>query len=258
MGLLLRGIAGAGLAVVVLCGCTVSPTTTSAREDGEQVTVDWQDYPGHAWIEADHALAAPSPDEAERIGTDVLDDVESALSARYELTWSTRTDATWAPRSGNGYGGSSSYVTYNSASRETDDLPRDPRDWRRVIEVVSAVSQQHGLGPVVLEHERFRRDGDEEALRSLQEEAGSADPDRSWRWSGVATSGSEWLMVDLTDVYRHPDDAKVEELENIGVPPRSISLTYGVTTIADGERDAFRARLAPFEGLDKPESTASD
>lgn len=245
-------------AVTALAGCTPSPTTTVVRDDGEQVTLDWADYPGHAWVDAEQALAAPSQAAAERIGANLLDDVETALDARVDLTWSTRTDASWAPVGGNGYGGSSAYITYNSPIRETDDLPTDPQDWRALVDVVSAVAEEHGLGPVVLEHERLRQDGEAEALASLHEEAGTADPDRFWSWSGTADSGTQWLSVTLTDVRRHPDAAKIDEYRDLGLPLRSISLDYGVTTVADDERAGFRARLAPFESLDKPEATGSD
>ena len=53
-------------------------------------------------------------------------------------------------------------------------------------------------------------------------------------------------------------DAPRAEHERLGLPLRSVRLTYGVTTVDDAERSTFRTRLRPFEGLDKPEATESD
>ncbi|PPK98335.1 hypothetical protein CLV92_10130 [Kineococcus xinjiangensis] len=258
MGPLLRRLATAATAAALLTGCTTSPTTTYTDAAGREVTVDWADYPGHAGLDADDALAAPPQEEAERVADALLADLQAALAERHGLELAPHgDDAGWFPSGGNGYGGSSAYVTYNSAQRRTGDLPDDPRVWRGVVETVSEITREHGLGPVLLDHEQTGHAWQQDERRERERSSGTTDPDGFWAWDGVARDGAQWLSLDLTDVTRHVDPRRVEDRRELGLPLRSVVLFYGVTTIADEHRDTFRQRLEPFRGLERPAATHS-
>ncbi len=239
--------------LAVLSGCAPSPTSTYTDSSGRQVTVDWANYPGAEGIDAHDALAAPTQQQAERTAQALLAELERTFTAQYGLTWVTRQEGGWSPVDGNGYGGDSSYVTYNSDSRESTEAPADKAQWRRILQTVSDLGARHGLDPVVLEHERDYADA-----TWLQENYATTDPERFWWWSGTSEQGTQWLSVTVTDTARDLDRERAEDSRDLGLPARSIHLLYGVTTIEDSRRATFGAALAAFDGLEQPARTRSD
>ena len=237
----------------MLTACAPSPTSTYTGPSGQQVTVDWADYPGAAGIDASDVLVAPTQEQAERIAETLLTDLERTLTDDYGLTWETRQEGGWSSVGGNGYGGDSSYVTYNSDSRESTDAPAEKDEWRRIVQIVSDLGARHGLNPMVLEHDR-----DYATPTWLQENYATTDPEDFWWWSGTSEQGAQWLSVTLTDTDQDADRKRAEQSRELGLPEQSIHLLYGVTTIEDSHRAAFRAALAPFDGLDRPAPTQSD
>ncbi|AUI51615.1 hypothetical protein [Arthrobacter crystallopoietes] len=118
---------------VLLVGCASSPTTTYQTESGQQITVDWAEYPGHAYSAAEDVLHAPPAEELEAVSTKLLGEIEARLTDEFGLAWEDGPDdgGNFFPQEGNGYGGDSLYVSFNSAPRESRTVPEDPRDWHR-------------------------------------------------------------------------------------------------------------------------------
>lgn len=90
------------------------------------------------------------------------------------------------------------------------------------------------------------------------EKYGTTDPKELYWWAGTAYADSQWLSLALTNVDRDTTGAAAKEYAECGHPPRSISLSYGVTTVARADRAALEAALVLFDGLTPPEPTTSD
>ena len=259
MSRFVRSLALAALCGVVLAGCATSPTTSIARDDGTKVTVDWADYPGAAGLEAAEILAAPPEGEAERAAAELFEAVRAALDEDFDFSWSMTGEDGWYPGGGNGYGGESALITYNSRSLETRSVPTSTTDWEAIIDRVSAITEAKGLGPVLLDHEVPPSGANESAWRKdLKDRFGTDDPDEYWLWNGTAYKDSQWFAVSILDGNRDPTGHAAEEFSDDPNEGRSIGFFYGVTTIPDDERDAFLRALEPFEGLEKPPATGSD
>lgn len=95
-------------AVVVLSvgGCG-SPTTTYRTAAGDEVTVDWKNYPGHAVVEEVDPAAIPERADIETAWTELNTGIEANLSARFGYEWQVEGDTFWSAFGGNGYGGDS-------------------------------------------------------------------------------------------------------------------------------------------------------
>jgi hypothetical protein len=252
------GIATALAAMLLLGGCSASPTSTYVDSNGREVTVDWRGYPGHAYTDADEVLSAPAREETEPLAKVLLDEVESALSSEYGMDWKTDGEAGWSPEGGNGYGGESAYLIYNSAGRRSDSAPPSPQDWRRIIDIVNDVAGAHGFHAVELDHESSPN-GDEEAWQQeLHDRFGTDDPDGYWAWNGTALAKSQWLYINLVDASRDPSGQAAAAVQEFGWAPQSIGIGYGATVLPENSIEAFRRDLAPFAGLEKPEPTTSD
>ena len=250
--------ASALVTLFLLAGCAAAPTSTYVDSNGSQVTVDWRDYPGHASTDAEEVLSAPTQEETEPLAKALLDEVESALSSEYGMEWKTDGEAGWFPEGGNGYGGESAYLIYNSAGRRSDSAPRSPQDWRRIIDIVDGVAGLHGFDAVKLDHESSPN-GDEEAWQQeLHDQFGTNDPDEYWAWNGTALAESQWLYINLVDASRDPSGKAAAEVQDFGWAPQSIGLGYGATVLPKNSVEAFRRDLAPFAGLEKPEPATSD
>ena len=250
-------VASALLGVVFLTGCAVAPTTTVSRPDGTDVTVNWEDYPASAGMNAEEILAAPREKEVEAIGTALFAALRESLDEQFELRWTESGEAGWYPEHGNGYGGESVLITYNSSSSETDSAPSSPSDWRSIVERVSTVTEANGLGTVVLDHEMPPSEADEVAWqRDLHNRFGTDDPDRYWIWTGTAYRNAQWLAVSIVDVERDPTGKATDDLGD--EPGQYIAFSYGATVIPDSERDAFVRALEPFRELERPPASHSD
>jgi hypothetical protein len=258
-GKLLRAVFAAAVIAGCLAGCSPAPTSTIVTDSGVEKTISWADYPGHAGTEADEVLAAPTPEETERRAQAIMGEIEAVLSRDHGLHWSTDGDpADWYPQNGNGYGGESYLVTYNSESRVSDGVPDGPNAWREVLADIDGILAGHGMDPMVLEHESSPYLDDAQWQEELREKFGTTDPDAYWEWTAASYSGSQWLHVTLTDTSKDATGRAADEAREFGWPLRAISISFGATTVAAEQREEFRRALEPFQGLDKPEPTTSD
>ncbi|GAA3622385.1 hypothetical protein GCM10022200_00640 [Microbacterium awajiense] len=224
---------------LTLAGCAAaSPTTTYTDASGQEVTVDWSDYPAHAGIDADAVLEAPVAEDVEArweiIRAAVVDAIDVALDgALDDASWSERGDGGWTDEIGNGYGGQSMLSTYNSGSWEAEIvLPRE--DWDRVIAAAQAELAEWGITGVGPEPTEVPE----------------------WLDYGDFFEGPEFVSVAVQDASLDAD-AHSGALER-GWLVSGISLFYGIQTISEADRAAFTAAAAPFAGLERPEPTSSD
>ena len=240
-------------AVAVLGGCAPSPTTTYLDPSGAEVTVDWADYPGSPGLDATDVPSAPSKEDIEQVESALIAEIEQALGTEFDLDLQPSGEARWFPAGGNGYGGESAYVVFNSQDHVSDTVPRGADDWRRVIDIVSGITDTGGLGPVELDHERADADAG-----YLFEQFGTDEPDDYWQWTGAAYGSSQWLSIALTDVAKDGSGEAAKEWRDGSWPAQSIAISSGATTLPRGELAGFEHRLAPFSGLDMPPTTTSD
>ncbi len=232
-------LAASAALTLLLAGCAAaSPTTTYTDASGEEVTVDWRDYPAHAGIDADAVLAAPVAEDVEarweQIRVAVVDAIDAELDGALDAaSWSERGEGGWNDQVGNGYGGESMLSTYNSGSWEAEIvLPRE--DWDRVIAAAGAELAEWGITGVGPEPTEVPE----------------------WLDFGDFFEGPEFVSVAVQDASLDAD-AHSGALER-GWLVSGISLFYGIQTIAEADRDAFTAAAAPFAGLERPEPTSSD
>jgi len=252
---LIVGGAVIGLSAIVAAVAVLSPepppTTTYQNADGESVTVSWEDYPANSGYPADEILAAPAQGEVVARWDAMKLEIEERL-VPWDLDFAAALDDGWYPQSGNGYGGASSLVTYNSEEQLTTGVP--PReDWPALVAIVDAVLADYGIAPIEL-------DGDDPAELGpdhwLLEQYGSVDPDEWSTWNGTAYSNGEWLSLTIRNDDLFPGEDGPETDEERG--KRWVSFSYGATTVLDTEREDFERRIEPFRGLDLPASTSSD
>ncbi|MFT4232994.1 MAG: LppA family lipoprotein, partial [Leucobacter sp.] len=240
------GIALALGAALLLGGCTPSPTSSYTDGSGQRVTVDWADYPAAAWIDAQAVLDGPTVEQTEEASARLFAEVQDALEEEFgdefgPFEWSSRDSDgdesdDWLPMLGNGYGGESMLITYNSPTRESPAAIPET-EWQRVIDTVAEVAARHGL-----DH-RQEYDVDEGAVE--------------WERSETMLRGdAEWLDVNVRDATL--DDEASAEMRQSGWLVSGISLFYGISTIREQDRAEFAERAAPFGGLDIPDATHSD
>lgn len=258
-GKFLRAVLAAAVMAGSLAGCSQAPTSTIVTDTGEEQTISWADYPGHAGTDAADVLAAPTPEQTERRAQAIIGEIEAVLSRNHGFQWSTDGDAAgWYPQTGNGYGGESLLVTYNSEPRVSDGVPEGPEAWREVLAEIDAILAGHGLAPVILDHESSPYLDDAQWQEEQHQRFGTTDPDEYWEWTATSYSDSQWLNVTLTDTTKDATGRAAEEAREFGWPLRAVGLSFGATTVPAEQRDEFRRAFEPFEGLDKPEPTTSD
>lgn len=262
--LLVGAAAAAALSGCGVLGSAPSPTSTYAGADGETVTVDWADYPGEAGVDADAVRAAPDQDELEPVARELIERVRAAIEAEgsvvmapveREGTWFD--DDNWFAADGNGYGGESMYVTLNCCDLESESVPA-PDAWRGVLDAASAVTEEFGLGPLVLDNESDAMTADADWAADYAEQYCNLPGGGCWAWYATAYGDSQWISLAIRDSSRDPSGDALAEAEQFDWPVASVSLSYGATVIRAGMREAFDAALAPFEGLEQPAPTTSD
>ena len=252
---LIVGGAVIGLSAVVAAVAVLSPepppTTTYEGADGESVTVSWEDYPANSGYAADEILAAPAEGEVVDRWDAMKLEIEERLVA-WDLDFAPALDDGWFPQSGNGYGGASSLVTYNSEEQLSTGIP--PReDWPEIVAIIDGVLAEHGIDPIELDADDPQELGPDSWLL---EQYGSTDPDEWSVWNGTAYSNAEWFSLTIRDDDLFPGEVAPEPDEERG--EHWVSFSYGATTVPDAEREAFERRVEPFRGLDLPQSTSSD
>lgn len=249
-------------ASLALTSCDSSPKTKYVAASGEQVTVDWVDYPGQAGVSAAEVLLAPSVEATRTQSAAILGEIESRLTAEFGLVWENgprgdgqRIEGDFYPGGGNGYGGKSLYVTFNSVPRESLTIPTSAADWHRIMEVIGDVTRAYGMGALKV-------DGlDTELTAEDIQLYGTDNHDEFWQWSGTAYGQSQWVSAGLIDVER---DASRKALSDMGGSvdygwnTRSITISYGATVLPAADRASFIERVTPFAGLSQPKPTDSD
>lgn len=252
---LIVGGAVIGVCAVVAAAAVLTPepapTTTYETAEGESVTVSWEDYPAHAYTTPEDAVASPAESEVVERWSALTTALESRLGA-WDLRFEPASEAGWYAQQGNGYGGASRLVTYNSQEQLAADVP--PReDWPEVVSVVDEVLAEHGLSALVMDHEDPSSLGPD---AWLLERFGSTDPEQWHTWSGTSAAHGEWFSLTLTDdeLFAGDGDPEGDELRG----PQWVSFAYGATTVPDDERAAFEREIEPFRGLEPPSATTSD
>lgn len=251
-------VAAAVASLIGLGGCSAAPTSTHTNAAGEEVTVDWKDYPAHAYSLSEELLAAPVKEDAEGVSAAILDELKATLAEEFGLQWTSSGEAGWYPTQGNGYGGKAMTTTFNSVSWDSDSAPAKTSDWERILAITNRITTARGLGAVKLSPDADTLKIDPAWHQELMEKYGTADLEKLYWWSGTAYADSQWISVSLVNVDRDTTGKAAAEYEKSGLPPRSISLSYGVTTVSSEDLPAFKEALKPFEGLQNPEATTSD
>lgn len=254
----IRWIVSAGLLTLALSGCNVSPTSTVTRPDGSEVTVSWADYPATAWDDAEQILAGPPESEVEPRVAALFDEIRTTLDEEFDFRWTLEGEDSWYRFGGNGYGGESYLLLYESSSLVSDGVPTSAADWDKIIERVSAVTDAYDLGRVVLDHESPPPWEDEAWQKEQFDIFGTDDPDAYWSWSGRVFTGSERLDVEITDVDRDPSGEAAEAYADDYAGGHQVQFSYSARTIPDDERDAFVQALKPFKGLTRPPESHPD
>lgn len=250
--------ATAGVVAVARVLDPPSPTTAVTTADGD-IVVDWADYPADSQLDPADVLTAPRAGDVADVGTETLSALRGAVEQTApDLDWTTDAaeDAGHGvlfPVSGNGYGGDSLHLSYNSPTVTGVGLDADA-DWHSVTAAVDAELDALGYTPVLWDFNREPYDWQTTAEQEAEivDQFGSLDPDEMWSWSGMATNGSMWAWVTVWDTRRGaPEDAWPETQSGI-------SLFVGGTVVAADDERAYADGVAPFEGLTRPEPTHSD
>ncbi|MEO6530007.1 MAG: hypothetical protein ABI563_19375 [Specibacter sp.] len=246
------------VSVLGLGGCAAPPTTTYTNGAGQEVTVNWKDYPLHAYSLPGDLRQAPVKEEGGVVSARILGQIRAALTKEFDFAWESTGEPGWQPDLGNGYGGQAMTTTYNSVEWSSTTSPASTAQWQKIVRVISRITTAHGLGPVTLTHDKDTFKNDAEWQKDLVEQYGTADPQKLWWWDGTAYSGSQWLSVYLVNVDRDTTGRAAKEHQESHFPAHSVSISYGVTTVRSADLAAFEKALEPFMGLTPPEPTTSD
>lgn len=248
----------ASLLLAGLAACTPLPSTTYTNASGQQVTVNWRDFPGPAGVDPHAILAAPVKEDAEAAGAQLLLNIKTALSQEFGVAWDSWGEPSWHAPNGNGFGGKTTSTTYNSVRWFSDTAPATTADWDRIVEIINGYSQAQGLGKVVLEHKRGYYRQIPSSDKDLLERFGTTDRREAYVWFGNAYGSSQWLSVEIHHAGRDPRGKAATEYQDLKQPAASISLDYGVTTLPRDDVAAFKKALEPFAGLEQPAATTSN
>lgn len=248
-------VSAAVASLVGISACAAPPTSTYTNAAGAKVTVNWKDYPAQAGHDAAEILSAPVKEKAEVVSADILADIRDTLGAEFGLQWAASGEAGWYPTQGNGYGGKAMTTTFNSVSWASDSAPAETSDWEQILAIITRATTARGLGSVKLSPNADTLTDDPAWRQELVEKYGTADLDKLYWWNGNAYGDSQWLSVHIVNVDRDTTGTAAKEEAR---QPRSISLSFGVTTLAEADRPAFMQALEPFFGLTPPEPTTSD
>lgn len=248
----------AGMLAGILSACGPAPTTTYSNAAGQEVTVNWKDYPGPSGVEPGDILASPTVEDADAAGSKIMTDLKTTLTDEFGVSWSSEGESGWYPSSGNGYGGHAMTSTLNSDIWHSNTVSSSTADWLRIIDIANTITQAQGLGTVTLEHERDYYLQGVEREKELLDLFGSTDPAESYVWFGTAYGASQWLSVNIHHAGRDPRGKAAQEFRELGLPEATVSISYGATTVPADDLPAFKDALKPFAGLEHPEPTTSD
>ncbi len=240
--------------VLLLSGCALlgfkpSPTTTYTDESGNEVTVEWVNYPANAGVDGEALIGYPDQAEIEPAARELVEQLRAAIteSSGFELDSSEPEQDWfdsdhWFPQQGNGYGGDSMLVTVNCCEMASDGVPT-PHKWQSVLDAASQVAENAGLGRFVVEEIPDYCD---------------AEGKQCWLWAARATNGVQWVSLTIQDHSLDPTGDAVREAEKYGWPIASVGFEYGATVVVAGGKDDFARAMVPFVGLRMPAATSSN
>lgn len=255
--------------VLLLTGCGAlppapSPTTTHTDASGEVVTVDWADYPAHAGNDGEALLGRADQSELEpgvrELMARLRAEIERASGLELEplepeSSWFD--DENWFPQTGNGYGGESMLITINCCELSADRVP-DTARWRAILDAASRVTEDAGLGPLVLDIESEAMAAEPSWERDYRERYCNAAGGECWLWSASAFDGVQWVYLTIRDGALDRTGDAAREAEEYDRLLAGIDVAYGATVVRAGMADEFARAIAPFVGLDLPDATTSD
>lgn len=246
------------VAVTSLLGACASTPTTAAEAPvaATKAALDWATYPGRADTDPDEILAGPSAEQVDAVSTSMLTGIENRLGTDFGLTFSDvqGSKGQLFPQSGNGYGGNSLLVTFKSSTRVSLS-PADAKvEWTRITGLVNDLAFEKGLKFAQLTNI------DPKGGTAPIAGSGAATPDQQWQWNVSATDASQWITLTLVDVDRAAESKGADGTAAKATDwnPRSISLTYGATTIAASDRPRLIQLLKPFDGIGRPAPTTAE
>lgn len=236
---LLGTVLAAGM-LVTMTGCVGvwpfnSPKTTYVNDAGDEVTVDWRDFPGTVGIEIEQVFDAPSVEQTAAREREALAAVQEALEQFVEEpgSWESVGEGGWFTNGDNGYYGTSMLQTYNSPSWQFE-VTIPVSSWDSVLDAAEEALAELGM--------THRYDDEFDSTVS------------DWLRSATFSAGPEFLSISVEDAALDPQalgEAQGEDRMIAG-----ITLFYGTSTIAEGERAEFEQRVAPYLGLEMPEATS--
>lgn len=257
------------LAAVALTGCSAfgvapSPTTTYTDAQGEEITVDWADYPASAGQDGEALLGRPDQMALEPEARALIGNLQAAITAASGLEMTSPkpvddwfSNEHWFPQQGNGYGGESMLITVNCCELATDGVS-PPSQWQAILDAASEVTRAAGLGPLVLEQDSAHMTIDPNWQKEYRDRYCNRDGGECWLWNARVHDGVQWVDFVIQDAALDPTGAAATWAENADGRLDSIRLSYGATVVRSGKSEEYARAIEPFLGLTLPASTTSD
>ncbi|TFD28360.1 hypothetical protein [Cryobacterium cryoconiti] len=257
------------LAAVSLTGCSAfgvepSPTTTYTDSQGDEITVDWADYPAHAGQNGEALLGRPDQTALEPEARALIGNLQAAIADASGLEMTSTepedewfSDERWFPQLGNGYGGESMLISVNCCESATDGVPR-PAKWQAVLDAASEVTRAAGLGLLVLEQDSKAMNADPNWQKEYRDRYCNREGGECWLWNARVYDGVQWVDVSIQDAALDPTGAAATWAENADGRLDNIRVSYGATVVRSGESEEYARAIEPFLGLALPVSTTSD
>lgn len=234
----------------------VGRTTVAKVADGTERTVYWREYPSVAGIDPQQILEGPTPQQGYDAGQTVIAEIKAALSEEFQLEWApmadTRGGSPFHRPIENGYGGESLLTIVNGPESQSTSVPQTWEEKQRAISIIGDVTRRYGFeAPAIDGLESWSA---EDRIRDL----GGLTPDKQVIVSGVALGrAGQWLSFKFQDLSKDTNGIFEERLR----PPEgsqwqmnTLALSYGANgLLAAEDRNEFKSRLEPFQGLTQPE-----
>ena len=257
------------LASLALSGCSAfglgpSPTTTYTDAHGEDVTVDWMNYPANAGQNGEALLGRPDQTALEPEARAFIGNLQAAIAAASGLEMTSEeseddwfSDEHWFPQQGNGYGGESMLITVNCCESATDGVPR-PAQWQAVLDAASEVTIAAGLGPLVLEQDSEEMNIDTDWQKEYRDRYCTREGGECWLWNARVYDGVQWVDFTIQDAALDATGVAATWAENADGQFDNIRVSYGATVVRSGKSEEYARAMEPFLGLTLPAATTSD
>jgi len=239
--------------VVALAGCAAAPVTTVQRADGSTQTISWADYPGHAYIHATQVLAAPRAENIADHGHELMERIQSELASELGLDVEFADGDQWNDFESNGYGSPSLLRSYSCCSLSSEEVPTRYADWERVLAIVERISIEFGAGQLTLEQDQEELRENPDNLAQFDETWGTGIPGEYALLTALTRDSAQTVWLTIEDPSRRALATAAEKR----VEPH-ISVEYSATVISTDDEAEFERRLAPFTGIQRPDSTEWD